>query len=333
MRGLLDRYLLVNLWGSFFPLFGSLVLIASVVSFVQIASYSSIIKTTLSEMALLYVFQLPEIVLYTLPVSFFVAVMISLSKLSSDLEMVVIFGFKVGVLRIMRPFMLVAVVLALILALLGFMVSAKSDYLRREIIYAKRDDAQINIRAGEFGQRFGDWLLFVGEEGREDYKGIALYSRGGNGGERFIVSDRAQMRNDGGLLTLNLLNGRSYDISEGSIRQIDFERMRFNENSRVRELQYDGIAAHWQNPDYKRKLIWTILSVMFLPLSMPAAMLGIHHPRVVKNYTGPTALALSVLFFIPALLVGKNGGFWTLLVPLIWFLFTFWLYKTRLKLY
>ncbi|MDR3163199.1 MAG: LptF/LptG family permease [Helicobacteraceae bacterium] len=332
MRSLLDRYLLVSLWGSFFPLFGSLVMIASVVSFVQIASYSSMIKTTLSEMALLYVFQLPEIVLYTLPVSFFVAVMLSLSRLSSDLEMVVIFGFKVGVSRIMRPFMFVAVVLALILALLGFVVSAKSDYLRKEIIYAKRDDAQINIRAGEFGQRFGDWLLFVGEEDREDYKGIALYSRG-SGGERFIISDRAQMRNEGGLLTLNLLNGRSYDIGEDAIRQIDFERMRFNENSRIRELQYNGVAAHWQNPDYKRKLVWTILSVLFLPLSMPAAMLGIHHPRVVKNYTGPTALALSVLFFIPALLVGKNGGFWTLLVPLVWFLFTFWLYKTRLKLY
>lgn len=335
----LDRYLLFQLWNSFLPFFGALYLIASVVSFVQISSYTSIIKISFSEMFMLYLAQAPSLLLYTLPITFFVGVMMTFSRLSADMETIVMFSLKADMKQMLRPFIAIALVLSLALFVLGFIVSPKAQYLQKALLFAKRDDAQITIRASEFGQKFGDWLLFVGREDEAgSYRDLVLYSRTDvNKAGLFVVANQASMANTDGLLSLKLFSGKSYETTATTIRQMDFEQMRLNESGRVRSLEYNGLIEHWRQVNESRivtrEFVWAMLAVLFVPLCLPAAALGIHSPRFTKNRTGVWAFVLSLLFYVPAMTLGDRAGLIALIVPPLWFGFSLWLFRRKLSVF
>ncbi|MDR1911270.1 MAG: LptF/LptG family permease [Helicobacteraceae bacterium] len=336
-KSLLDSYLLSQLWTGFFPLFGALFLIATMVSFVQLSAMTAVVKISFSEMFFLYLAQTPQIFLYVLPITFFADLATTLSRLSGDLETIVFFSLKASVWRVMRPFVPLAVALAIGLFVLGMIVAPKAQYLQKAFLYEKQDDAQINIRASEFGQKFGDWLLFVGaQEGVDSYKEVALYSRANsNGAGIFVLADSAKVSNNRGILRLNLQNGRGYETSEEGVRQMDYELMRVNETGKARALEYGGIIEHWQKAKTSRgtakDLTWALLAVIFTLISLPAATIGIYSPRFAKNRSGAWVLFFSLLFYAPAITIGDRHGVIAFIVPIVWLLITFLIVRPRLK--
>jgi lipopolysaccharide export system permease protein len=337
LRGVLDRYLLAQFWVGFFPLFGALFLIATMVSFVQLSAMTAVVKISFYEMFLLYLGQLPQLLLYVLPISFFAGLITEMSRLSGDLEMIALFSLKADIWRIMRPFVPLSLVLALGLSILGFVVAPKAQYLQKALLFSKQDDAQINIRSGEFGQKFGDWLLFVGsKEGERDYRDIALYSASGDQNRRFFVlAKSADMINDRGLLRLALRDGRGYEADENGVRQIDYKAMVVNESGRIRSLEYSGVIDHWLKAKTSRitarELVWAVLAVVFTIVSLPAAAIGVYSPRFAKNHSGAQALALSVLFYAPAMTIGDRLGVYAFIVPPIWLAVVILIARVKLK--
>jgi lipopolysaccharide export system permease protein len=254
------------------------------------------------------------------------------------METIVFFSLKAGVWRIMRPFFFVAAMLSITLLVLGFFVSPKATYVKKEVLYAKQDEAQINIRVSEFGQKFGDWLLFVGGEDKDGYKDLAMYSAAsGQRSGYFVLAGNAQIQNDRGLLSLILRNGKSYETASDRIRQMDFETMRVNQAGRSNAITYDGLMEHWSQVGEKRSVtrdfVWAVLAALFAPLSVPAAALGIYSPRTTKNRVGAQALILCVLFYLPAMLIGERGGFgfFALIVAPLWLMMTLYLVKRKLR--
>ncbi|MDR2638838.1 MAG: LptF/LptG family permease [Helicobacteraceae bacterium] len=340
MRGALDRYLLAQFWVGFFPLFGALFLIATMVSFVQLSAMTAVVKISFYEMFLLYLGQLPQLLLYVLPIAFFAGLITETARLSGDLEMIALFSLKADIWRIMRPFVPLALVLALGLSVLGFVVAPKAQYLQKALLFGKQDDAQINIRSGEFGQRFGDWLLFVGaREGENEYRDIALYSvsnaQGAGEAGFFAIAKSASVNNDRGVLRFDLLGGRGYEVGEDRVRQIDYEVMRLNETGRVRSLEYSGVIDHWLKAKTSRitarELVWAVLAVIFTIVSLPAAAIGVYSPRFAKNRSGAWALALSVLFYAPAMTIGDRYGAYAFITLPIWLGAVLWIARRKLE--
>jgi lipopolysaccharide export system permease protein len=337
VRGALDRYLLSQFWVGFFPLFGALFLIATMVSFVQLSAMTAVVKISFDEMFLLYLGQLPQLLLYVLPIAFFAALITETSRLSGDLELIALFSLKADIWRIMRPFIPLAIAMALGLLILGLSVAPKAQYLQKALLFSKQDDAQINIRSGEFGQKFGDWLLFVGaKEGDDKYRDIALYSGSSDQDSKFFVlAKSADMINDRGLLKLTLRDGRGYEMGDEGIRQIDYKAMIVNESGRIRSLEYSGVIDHWLKAKTSRvtarELVWAILAVIFTIASLPAATIGVYSPRFGKNRSGAQALILTVLFYAPAMVIGDRFGAYAFIAPPIWLGIVVWLAKRRLK--
>lgn len=331
---LLDRYLISHFASSFFALFGALFLIASVVAFVQLSSLTSVLKVSFGEMGLLYLYQLPQTLIYTLPITFFASIMVTLARLSGDSELIVLFSLKTSIWRVLRPFLSLAILLALALAIIGLFLQPKADYLRQALIFTKQDEVQINIKASEFGQKFGDWLLFVGKEiDKSSYQDIVLFSRdkkesSGN----FVISNSAFVDNKSGVLTLELGSGKSYQTKEDSVVQIDFEKMQVNEQGNLKNLAYQGVGGYWQRSKTSnavlKELIWGVIAPLFVILSIPATALGIYNPRFQKNRSGSIALFLTILYFVPSMTLCDKSLCLSYLVPPLWLIFTLiWAHK------
>ncbi|GHS87297.1 permease [Campylobacterota bacterium] len=323
----LDRYLLSQFWISFLPLFGALFLIASVVSFVQLSAMTAVIKLSFSEMPYLYILQTPRLVVYTLPVTFFAALISSLARLSLDLETIVLFSLRASVWRIARPFIPVAILLCVTVLFIGLVLTPKALSAQRHFVYGKQDDALINIRANEFGQKFGDWLVFVGAEAAANsYENVALYSRSGGENGYLILASSAEMQNNEGVLRFSLRKGHSFDIREDGVSQMDFSLMRVNESGRIRDIEYAGVFGYWSNIENsaarRREFSLALLSGFFMILCLPAAMIGIFSPRFAKNRSGAWALALSVLFYAPVALLSEKVWLYAAAAGLLWFVLT-----------
>ncbi|MCK4974507.1 MAG: LptF/LptG family permease, partial [Sulfurimonas sp.] len=89
---ILQKYIKESLWVIFISIFLPLFSIASVVFLIKLATYTAVIQLSLWEMAKLFFFIVPELLFYTLPISFFVAATLTLFKLSNDNEIVVLFA-------------------------------------------------------------------------------------------------------------------------------------------------------------------------------------------------------------------------------------------------
>lgn len=335
MDSKLDRYLLLHFSNTFFPLFGALFLIASVVAFVQLSSLTAVLKVSFGEMFLLYSFQIPQTIIYTLPITFFASVMITLARLSSDLELIVLFSLKVSIWRILRPFFILASLLSISILVIGLQLQPKVDFLRQALIYAKQDEVQINIKASEFGQKFGDWLLFVGKEDREgSYRDIVLFSTGKENG-MFIVAREAHVDNSVGILTLELIDGKSYKTEEDRVTQVDFAQMQVNEQGKLRNLEYGGIVNYWQevvsSKSILRKVLWIVGAAIFVIISLPAAALGIHNPRFQKNRSGIVSLGLVLLYFFPLMTLYDKSIYLSILTPVVWLLATLFVFRRKLQ--
>jgi lipopolysaccharide export system permease protein len=86
-----SRYLLKHFSELFSSLFFILFFITSVVFFIKLTAMTAIIKMNFLELGTLYIYLLPRTLIYTLPLTFFIALCITLFNLSKENETIVLF--------------------------------------------------------------------------------------------------------------------------------------------------------------------------------------------------------------------------------------------------
>ena len=100
----LKQYLHSQLAITFFPIFLGLFFITSVVFLVKIAALTSIITLNFFELFKLFTYVLPQIIFYTMPITFFLSLVITLAKLASEYELTVITSFGLDPIKILKIF-------------------------------------------------------------------------------------------------------------------------------------------------------------------------------------------------------------------------------------
>ena len=224
----LSNYLHSQLAISFFPIFLGLFFITSVVFLVKIVSLTSVIKMNFIELFSLYLYTVPQILLFTLPISYFLSLVISISKLSSEYEMTVITSFGVGPLNIVKKLLPITLLISIALLVITLGLIPKAKYLMNSFIDYKKNEANFNIKESEFGQKFGDWLIFIEKKEDNIYKNVKLFKKENNK-EELIVSETAILENKKGNLTFKLFNGKIFIIDDSELNEIGFETMYINE--------------------------------------------------------------------------------------------------------
>lgn len=241
-----NKYLLSQFISVFGSLFFTLFFITSIIYFIQIAKITSVIKITFFELMKLYLFLLPKVLIFTLPITFFIALAVFLFKLSRDNETIVLFTLSYSPKKIAKFFTIISIFLSIFLCVNVLVLMPLSKGLQSNFVQYKKAEAKFNIKATEFGQKFSDWLVFINESGKDRYKNIIMYSNENNE-DKVIASREANIKNDKGKISLELNDGKAYNIEQKNIHQLNFESMVISSVISDKVGEVDDIKTYWND--------------------------------------------------------------------------------------
>lgn len=333
----LKQYLFNQLAHSFFPIFLGLYFITSIIFLVKIAALTSIITIDVLELFKLYMYVVPTIVFYTAPISFFISLVITLAKLSSEYELIVITSFGLNPMKILKIFFPVTLLLSLSLIIISVGLIPKAKYLNERFLEQKKKEANFNIKASEFGQKFGDWLIYISEKDEKKYSDVKLFQTKENK-DQFIIAKNAVLDNDKGELSFKLFDGKSFHIENEEFNQINYKNMDINDSiTDAKTKNFVNSYVYWKERIEKNhnidKFTFYILTSLFPVLSLFLVLaFGYYNPRYEKNRAVALCMGSVVVFYIFMELLTENILLHSLyIVPFIWLFGTYVIYKRSIK--
>ena len=333
----LNNYLYSQLAITFFPIFLGLFFITSIVFLVKIASLTSIITMDFFELFKLYAYSTPQIVFFTMPISFFISLVITLAKLASEYELTVITSFGLNPVNILKVFLPVTLLFTALLLVVSVGLIQKTKFLTKQFLDEKKKEANFNIKASEFGQKFGDWLIYISDKNNKTYSDIKLFKTEEKK-DQFIISETAVLDNDKGALSFKLRDGKAFIIDEKELNQIDFKSMYINDSIADSKLEvFTDTYSYWKlRLEYKfdtDELTSLILTSLFPLLSLFLVItFGYFNPRYEKNRAVPFSLVAVVLYYVLIKIVGDKILLHALyVVPIIWLSGSYFLYSKTIK--
>lgn len=335
---LFKSYLFKQLSHSFFPIFFTLFFITSIVYLVKIASLTSIIKIDFIELMQMYSYSLANILFLTLPISFFAASIIALSKLSSEYELIIFTSFGLKPMQILKTLFPMMFLLSFLLLILSMDLIPKSEYLNAKFLSFKQAQAQFNIKASEYGQSFGDWLIYMESNEGSKYNDIKLLTTTPSK-DQFIIAKNAYVNNLSSNMNLQLEDGKTLIIEPNEINQINFKTMflfHSIENEFVKP--FTDTIDYWQinlidSDRTLRKFNFYILISLFPLLSLFFIIqLSYFNPRFDKNRSSIYIIAFATIYYILAYYLSKSLGYYSLAVlPILWLALSYILYYKKVK--
>ncbi|MDD3769660.1 MAG: LptF/LptG family permease [Sulfuricurvum sp.] len=330
----LRRYILSNLSLLFFSIFLPLFAIASVIFMIKLATYTAVIQLSLAEMGKLYLFVLPELLFYTLPISFFVSGALTLYRLSNDNEMVVVFSLGIPPRFIARVLAAPALLLSLLLFIDYLIVTPYIKTISANFLDQKKAEAKFNLSASEFGHNFGEWMLFINKSDNAEraYGDIVLFSKEMKD-EILISAKSAELINNNGVLQFRLSKGESYSYNDEIFKQMPFETAYINDMMSTEQTRYVDTLDYWTNEDRRDKknqlLITNTLLSLFPLLSVWLMIaLGVVHARHQKRWIYLWMFLAIVGFYAAAIMTQKWLDFHTIwATALVWFILSYGFYR------
>ncbi|QEP35491.1 LptF/LptG family permease [Malaciobacter pacificus] len=333
----LKQYLYSQLAITFFPIFLGLYFITSIVFLVKIASLTSIITINFFELFTLYTYVIPQIVFYTMPISFFIALVLTLSKLASEYELTVITSFGLNPIKILKIFFPITLLLSITLLVVSVGLIPKTKFLTKQFLDLKKKEANFNIKASQFGQKFGDWLIYISEEQDRAYSGVKLFKTE-NEKDQFILSQSAVLNNDKGELSFKLKEGKAFFINDEELNQVNFESMHINDSIADSKLENFSTVYDYWKLQIKRgtnidDLTFFILTSIFPLISLFLVItFGYFNPRYEKNRAVAYSLISVVFYYILVKSISDKIFLHALyIIPIIWVFSTYILYSKTIK--
>ncbi|MCP4970867.1 MAG: YjgP/YjgQ family permease [Arcobacter sp.] len=333
----LKQYLFNQLSQTFFPIFLGLYFITSIIYLVKIAALTSIITMNILELFQLYMYVIPTILFYTAPISFFISLVITLAKLSSEYELIVITTFGLNPFKILKIFFPITLFLSIALVIVSIGLIPKAQFLNERFLEQKKKEANFNIKASEFGQKFGDWLIYISEEKDNNYNEVKLFKTKDKQ-DQFIMAKRAILDNDEGNLSFKLFNGKSFHINDKEFNQIDYKNMNINDTiSKINNQQFTTSFEYWSNKIKKNqridKLTFYILTSIFPVISLFLVItFGYFNPRYEKNRAVTLCMLSVVIYYVFMKFLTETTLLHSLyLVPIIWIISTYYIFIKSVK--
>jgi len=308
--GRVGNYLLKQFSSLFSSLFFTLFFITSVVFFIKIASITSVIKITFLELGLLYVYLLPNILIYTLPITFFIAICISLFNLSKENETIVLFTLGFSPKKIAKLFFISSVILSSLLVINIIVLIPTAKQLNANFLDYKRAEAKFNIKATEFGQKFSDWLVYINESSKKDvYDGVIMYQEATTKSpEKIITAQKANIKNDKGILRLELDKGKAFQFEKEKIEQVNFKKMYLKSEPKDSVSEVKNIKEYWSKATKDKRRAYDLAFFLLIALLPVATVLfgisiGIVTYRYERGGVYPSIALVIISYLTPGFIL------------------------------
>ncbi len=332
----LRHYIIHNLSELFLSIFLPLFIIASMIFMIKLATYTAVVQLSAYDMIKLYIFVLPEMLFYTLPITFFIVSVLTLFKLSNENEMIVLFSLGVSPKDILKIFFTPAILLGLLLFFDFLILFPHSTVLSSNFISYKKSEAKFNLKASEFGNKFGHWLLYIGKNNKDGSFGNVFLFNKEKKDELLIGAKKAEVINKNAILKLKLYNGHGYSYTKQTLSQINFQTMIINNMMNTHLQQYLKPLAYWRSKNRansKKHMMITDVLISLFPIMSLFMMLSIGILNIRHNKANVYLyIFLSILIYYGSIIGLINIiSYYTIpVVILIWTISTYLIYKKHI---
>ena len=294
------NYLLI-----FLPFFS----ILSIVYIIRISKLSQKISLNTGEIATLYSFFLPDILFYTLPLSFITAVTATLMKLSEDNELIALFSFGMTPSKLLKLLLLPALLFTALMMILSLYTIPQSTLAYKRFEKQKSIEAELAIAPNRLGQKFGDYIVFLGDKKGNTYQDVVLFATDNKEKRVLVIAKEGHLAHQKNQFSLNLSQGTADTFLSDTIESISYARMQlYNYSQSHSYIQFQG----WQNILKNRKSMALFIYNIFLSLS-PLLTLGILisfsiiNPRYQRPSIYLVSFGVAAAVYLMASLLKKQG--------------------------
>jgi lipopolysaccharide export system permease protein len=321
----LSKYLTDNFFKSFFTLFSVLFIIASMVLLLTISNMTAVLKINISEFLYLYVLSLPEIIFYTLPLTFFITAAISIAKLFENSELIMVLSLGTPPKKIVRPFLYIAISITFLLLIITFLSIPTSNILFKNFINTKKTESQFNLMPSSIGQKIGNWSVFIKNKNKNTYKDIILYNSKKN---VLIFAKKAHTFRNHNYFVLSLKNGNLYQSNDGKLLKLNFNKLDLNQKISITPLSFNSIAQYIKLYIYKTN---KYLIIAFFPIIgfLFLSSISFFHNRYQKNNTIIYAMIISIAYYTTVFITFKKLYAILIIIPI--FIIMSQILKRRIK--
>jgi len=332
-------YISSNFTKSFLTIFLPFFIIISLVFLVRISALTSKIQITFGELVLLYSYSIPEIIFYTLPLSFVAALANVLINLSQANELIALYSLGLKSKKILRSLLLLGLLFSLLLTTISLLAMPLSKQFYRAFKQEKRTEAKLNIVAGELGQKFGNYYIYVKEKTDNTFHDIVIYNRTDKTNEQFFSSQTGQLNHNENVTSLLLHKGYGYTYSDTKLQQAEYETLEIFDKSQKKGFQFKSIISYWSDAQNNKKIMHRMLFFIFISL-IPllsvylVASFTMINPRYQSNRSFLVIFITTLFFYTIASSLQKWGTPLMLGISVILIaIFGQWLFKKRVSKY
>lgn len=332
-----STYISGNFVKAFLTIFLPFFLIISLVYLVKIAALTSKIQITFGELLQLFSYSIPDIVFYTLPLSFIAALANVLVKLSQDNELIALYALGLKSQKILRSLLILGMLFSLLLAAISFLAMPLSKQLYKSFKSEKKAEAKLNIVAGELGQKFGEYYIYVKEKQGDILNDVVIYNRTDSKSEQFFASQTGKLNHGVNVSSLRLNDGYGYTYGETKLQQAKYKTLEMYDSVQKKAYSFEDIITHWQKAATNEKRMHRVFFFIFVSL-IPllsvylVASFTMINPRYQENRAFLTMFLSALGLYMTASALEKWGTALSLgLVIIFTFILGYTLFKKRVS--
>lgn len=335
---LLKKYILRAIGEMFFPFFFVLFFIASIILLLNIAMLTNGVQLSITDLLRLYLYGIPANTFFVVALTFYSACILGLSKLSYDSEMLVFFSLGVSPKDIIRILLPLCAIVSFVLFMFSFVMTPNSKQAYKDFISFKRSEVNVDLKPGDFGQRIGDWLVYIDSKENNVYHGLVLYANKTDQlKENFIIAQSGKIENKQGIIELVLYDGEAYFSDKEYLQRIEFREMivrNFIDGAKDGDhnlFKYWASAFHGDHKQLKRlsqsfcTSLFPFVSIFFI------LFFGIKNPRFHKNYAYFYVLGSGSSYLLLMYILSMNAPLLSLSLPFVWLFIGWFLYRKYVK--
>ncbi len=284
---ILNQFLSTNL-SIFFVLFS----IVSIVFFIQIANVTSSIEISFLDLLKLYSFMLPRILIFTLPITFFISLTLALFRLSRENESIVLFTLGFSPTLLAKFFLKIAALISALMLIVAWIMLPIAFELQDNFIDYKKTQIKFNYKTGEFGQKFLNWMIFIEKESEGKYENIIMYhpKYKSTDKEQLIIAKEARAEYKDDSITFRLSRGRIYNFENnenlftGEFEDLLINTKFSNENLGIKEFYHYWDDIFTSQSKAREFVIYTSIAIFPFASTLFALCFGIVTYRYERGF-------------------------------------------------
>jgi len=214
---ILRNYVLKEFLSSFFISMFVLTFVMILGNLIKLAELIITKGVSLITAIKLFLFLIPFLFSFILPISTLAGVLLSIGRLSSDNEIIAIRASGINLMRLLTPYLIVGLILSLFSIILNNQIIPDSRYKSREVLIEMGNQSPTAaLEAGTFITAFDKFILFIYHIDGYKFTNIRIYEpQGGDKPPRTIIAKRGEfiLMPEKKILKLKLIDGTSDEIN------------------------------------------------------------------------------------------------------------------------